>query len=221
MKYQVGHNFWYHRQETTCCQWGGCNGTATLTGKILAILVAFFLTSCGASLKSGPTPIPKTAHYMVDTSRTMNMVQSGTFDVTVIGKSDVDDSYDVKVGYSLRVFLMGNKVGSQIEAIPQTYWDDSWWTVLRKTGHQTTPRFKADHLGYENTITMNGQHYDGCDKVRLYDIDTTGTEASDVVVVAYIVRNTIPVIGAAKFDVSGRMSGSKFYLGADYTNETR
>lgn len=191
-----------------------------------AVVLAFLsivMLSCGSTSPStmfsdhSADPTGQKARYKVDNARTMRAVQSGTFDLLVMGKSDIDNTYNVKIDYALKIVLLGVKTGSQMEAITQNYWSDLWWEELRKTGHQEATGFKVDHLGYENTTTMNGQQYNACDKIKVYDIDTTGTDAKDVVMIAYISRDRIPALGAAKFDTTGVMSGTKFFLGADYT----
>jgi len=207
----------------------------------LGVLIALFF----ADLSFGQDfprrdPLGEVADYKVDraSARTSSMIQSGTMKAAVFGfHPDHADgpSYSVKIDYTLRIQFVGNRSGTEFVTAPESYFTPQFMQDLRANGEFISDSFKVQHLGFSDARTLDGGFYPNCDKVRIYDIQTVenglirfagqllqssddhepNVGFEDLVIVAHI-KEGLPVLGAAKIDVSGKYEGARVKAGADY-----
>lgn len=174
------------------------------------------------------------ADYLLDKdpNRTMKMIKSGTVTASVVNFQEsgpTGPTYEVSMDYHFKVSLMGNYDGTQSTNLEEEFFTPQFIENLRKTGHYEGPYFKADHKGYADAKTMDGNFYPHCDKVLLYDlknpnpfmdmlaesVGVTRADLKDGKVLAHIYPG-IPVLGAVKIDMSGVSSGMNVKAGGDY-----
>ena len=185
-------------------------------------------------------PIGEVADYKVDrnSSRTTGMIQSGDMKAAVTSfQQDNPDgpSYDVKIDYTFKIQFMGTRTGTEMVNVPEAYFTPEFMQDLRTNGEYISDSFKVQHQGYADVRTMDGGVYPNCDKVRIYDVQTaqigivgiarqmlvvsgdpsTDSDFEDMEIVAHI-KEGLPVLGAAKIDVSGIYQGMRVKAGADY-----
>lgn len=208
--------------------------------------IATVLTICLSSISFGSTnpdrdPIGENADYKIDrsSSRTSPMIQSGTMKASVTGYlPDHADgpSYAVKIDYTFKIQFMGTRTGSEIVSVPEVYFTPEFMQDLRANGEYVTDSFKVQHQGYADVRTMDGGIYPHCDKIRIYDVQTTAAALTPIIDVARQllahpgqpsndfedmeiighIKEGLPVLGAAKIDVSGIYQGRRVKAGADY-----
>lgn len=203
------------------------------------VVVSMSVGLCGFS-SVARDPLGETADYKVDrnSSRTTSMIQSGTMNASV-DSYDPDNadgaSYAVKIDYTLKIQFMGTRSGTEMVTVPEEYFTPEFMEDLRANGSYSSESFKVEHLGYADVRTMDGGVYPNCDKVRIYDIDTSkggkfvdfakmllasgqqhfDGDFEDMEIIGHI-KEGLPVLGAAKIDVSGIYQGMRVKAGADY-----
>lgn len=177
-------------------------------------------------------PVGETAHYKVDNSRsrTSRLIRSGTFDVDVASYKAEQRAYGLVMEYELNVVLRGRESGQESLDAPQEYFTPEFWQTLREEGSYESEQFKVQHLGYATVRNMDGETYENCDKVRIYDIEQMtefsrlghqlarvdrNSRMEDMEIVAHV-KEGFPVLGAVKLDVKARYSGQNIKAGADY-----
>jgi hypothetical protein len=213
--------------------------------KAAATMLALGLSSTVfASTGTGPDrdPIGEFADYKVDrnSSRTTSMIQSGTMkaEVTNFIPDHADGpSYEARIDYTFKIQMMGTRTGTEIVTVPEVYFTPEFMQDLRTNGSYVSDSFKVQHQGYADVRTMDGGVYPHCDKIRIYDVQSeiaatvpminvarqllgpTGQQPDgdfeDMEIIAHI-KEGLPVLGAAKIDVSGLYQNMRVKAGADY-----
>lgn len=184
--------------------------------------------------------VGETAYYKVDTNpeRTTSAIQKGSFvfDVARFNPETPNGpAYDMKFNYDLTItFPIGRRTGFEIFQLPESYFSPEFWEQLRRDGEFNHPKVKLKHEGYADVQTPDGRSYTHCDKVFIYDIDTSsqflreladaladaeglerGHSIQDLEIHAKI-KEGIPSLRAASLDISGKIDGFPFTIGADY-----
>lgn len=195
-------------------------------------LILSFVSVLGSfQLHAQPDPVGQKAHYLLDTDpkRTSSMIQSGSMDAFVnqlVTNENGEPAYEVLLSYKFNIQFVGLKEGLERPLIDKHYFDEEFLINLRETGYYESPNFKAKHLGYTNTTTLNKKTYKNCDKIFLYDIQETtvfrqmaesilSEEIEDLVGLA-LISPGVPVLGAVKLDLSGTYQGLPVKAGGDY-----
>ncbi len=207
----------------------------------LGILAAFTVSSIAMGSVEDRDPVGESAYYKLDrtASRTSSLIQSGEL-TTHVTRALPDDgsgpAFEVNIDYTFRIQLLGTRTGTETVNVPAAYFTPEFMMNLRQTGHYESAKFKVDHEGYADAVTMDGHHYAHCDKVKIYDIqqgfddggviavaksllDVGGAGPDDQIdnlVIHAQIFEGVPVLGAVKLDVSGRYSGMNVKAGADY-----
>lgn len=206
-------------------------------GVVLALTLAS--TSYG-SVSANRDPVGEVANYKVDRNsrRTTRMIQSGVMkaEVTTFQAGHPDGpAYEVTIDYSFKIQTMGTRTGTELVSVPEAYFTPEFLEDLRINGEYISDSFKVQHLGYADARTLDGGIYPHCDKIRIYDVQNSelgvvgiarqmldfGTEGStvsdfeDLEIFAHI-KEGLPVLGAAKIDVSGKYQGMNVNAGSDY-----
>lgn len=198
-------------------------------------------------------PIGETAHYKLDknSKRTSSLIKSGIMDAEVkekITDEQNGDQFNNNIKYDIDVKFIGRKQGENMVQVPAAYYTPEFMEDLRKNGTYEHPKFKAKHEGFADAKNMDGKEYKNCDKIFMYDIDTSaGLDGSQGLIalakplidsaiaglvaqygpgilaneiedleIRATVHTDVPVLGAAKLDISGSVSGISFIAGADY-----
>ena len=205
----------------------------------MRVLVAttLFWGMCWAGVAVGQDdPIGEAADYQLDndSSRTSSMIRSGTMGATVTGELPEEEGqrvYEVTLDYDLNIRWMGRQQGSCLLPVRQEFFTDAFLERLRAGEIYESPYFKAVHQGFGDARNLDGNFYENCDKVFLYDVDPSLCEmlmsnlaGSDDDISPYLedVEITVhmhpaaPVVGAVKIDMSGRHSGFDFKAGGDF-----
>ncbi|MCB0422199.1 MAG: hypothetical protein KDD61_14470 [Bdellovibrionales bacterium] len=190
--------------------------------------------------------VGESASYELDRSRqrTTGMIKRGEVDAMVADFLPNDPngpSYLVNLRYDLKVSFVGNKQGELGLSATQDFFTPEFLERLRNEKEISEPKFKIRHIGFGDAQLKGGHSYPSCDIVEIYDIDTTqansfnilglaysilqeaaiqagpgaAAEIEDMMIKAYVCAN-IPVIGAAKIDMTGKTSGYNFKAGFDY-----
>ncbi len=182
-------------------------------------------------------PLGEVADYKVDraSARTTGMIQSGEMRAAVTTHEPNSASYDVQINYTFRIQFMGTRTGTEMVSVPEVYFTPEFMQDLRDNGEFISDEFKVQHLGYADARNLDGGVYPNCDKIKIYDVQTKSnglirmadqllraSEAidpaagfEDMVIVAHI-KEGLPVLGAAKIDVSGLYDGMRVKAGSDY-----
>jgi hypothetical protein len=207
----------------------------------LGLFLAFFFPNTSFALEVlARDPMGEMADYKVDraSARTTGMIQGGNMKAVVNAHlPDHADgpSYNVQIDYTLRIQFMGTRSGTQAVTVPEAYFTPEFMQDLRTNGEYISDSFKVQHMGYADARNLDGGVYPNCDKIKIYDIQTMnnslirmadeilnaseGIEPTagfeDMVIIAHI-KDGLPVLGAAKIDVSGVYNGSRVKAGADY-----
>jgi hypothetical protein len=199
----------------------------------LALTIAAMLDVGAVALAQTRDPVGERADYVLDrdSSRTSSLVRSGSLVGYVVQylPDNQPPAYDTHLDYSLRLQIFGSYNGSVGIPIDAPFFTPQFLEDLRVSGHYESPKFKIDHLGYEDATTLAGIAYPNCDVVRIYDIDYSltqlgpmqaqqplgGNEIDNLVIVAHIYYG-VPVLGAVKLDISGTYQGIGIRVGADY-----
>jgi len=154
-------------------------------------------------------------------------------------------AFETAVSYDFEIQFMGNQSGTELVAVAEEFFTEEFLQQLRTNGTYESSEFKIRHEGYADARNLDGKFYPRCDKLLFYDINTSKMErlSASAPVVHMIVQlfnaaadayridpNAsiedlkirahifvgIPVLGAAKIDMSGKYSGVNIKAGADY-----
>lgn len=190
-------------------------------------------------------PVGEQAYYKVDTdrNRTSSMIRSG--DLTAVVKPGFEQGdqliYPVSLNYKFKILFMGTQTGQEIINFEQEVFTEQFLIDLRENGHYESSGFKAEHLGFADAHNLDGRTYENCDKVRFYDITnyqdiklvrmmryffyrslleqgvsvSPETEIEDLELIT-LIQYGLPVLGAAKVDMTGKYQGHNVKVGADY-----
>ena len=211
--------------------------------RFLVVLSFFVFGSVSALAEMQRDPMGETADYALDKNgaRTSSLITKGFGEGIVdqfLPNHENGPSYGVLVSYELVVKLQGTKKGSMRFIFPDEYFTPQFMPDLRKNGTFETSDYKMKHEGMGSTTTLDGGDYKDCDKVMMYDIkdpDSLGfsallaaaagyseedlrtgrAEIQDLVIRTYI-HPSVKVLGAAKLDISGKVSGVSVKVGLDY-----
>ncbi|MEZ4741252.1 MAG: hypothetical protein R3B45_02205 [Bdellovibrionota bacterium] len=203
----------------------------------LFIIPAFLFSLISTAAFSDP--VNEYANYKVDNARnrTSSMIKRGTVRTEVLGFNPEGENgpvYNTNIEYDVTIQLAGRQQGEEVAEIPEEFFSPDFIEKLRQEGEIHYPQFKIRHLGYADATNMDGTSYPNCDKVFIYDIDmqqasalkffqqitgkalaTPADEVEDVEVTA-LITESLPVLGAAKIDISGVARGYDFKVGFDY-----
>jgi hypothetical protein len=152
--------------------------------------------------------------------------------------------YPVTLEYDIRAVFAGRQKGKKLFNVPSEHFDASFMERLRREKLIDQGVFKIKHLGVENVKTIFNENYPACDKVLVYDfkwekvpkfaelihemfeavveeqpgIHPMESSAKNVKLVLYIYKQgqELPVLGAVKVDLSGRVRGMDIQAGFDY-----
>lgn len=190
----------------------------------------------------GRNPVGEQANYdLVKGSRTTGLIKKGTFDSEIVEfkpEAEKGPAYVAKLKYDLKVTFVGRHQGEQNIDVPVEFFTQEFVERLRKEKTIETPKFKVDHLGFEDAETKFGLRYENCDKIKIYDVQMEGqkflshfaralasganpfieiqnSQIEDLEIIA-LRTNGIPVLGAAKIDIKGKAKGYRFKAGFDY-----
>ncbi len=179
-------------------------------------------------------PMGEQAFYDLDKSRSHNMIKSGNFDGRITAfHPDAEEgaAYELTLKYKFDIQWIGVKEGEEKLEIPVEYFSPEFMENLRQTGAFESEKFKVKHEGFATTTTQNGETYENCDKILIYDVDqseapdfallmvgfdqlTSEGEIENLEIRAHIYPN-VQVLGAVKIDVEGDSSGMHVFAGAD------
>ena len=166
---------------------------------------------------------------------------------TVAGK----DAYQSSLTYDLQILMAGKQKGTKSIDIPSDYFSPEFLQHLRDAGQVDEGSFKLKYLGKADVVTQTGARYPNCDKILAFDIkmekdsdfntilnrtlaraywveETTESyvpeedilSVQDVQVVLHV-SSEIPVLGAARIDISGKTRGMDLKAGFDYVAPVR
>jgi hypothetical protein len=206
----------------------------------IALLLFFYANLSFAQEVLVRDPIGEVADYKVDraSARTSGLIQSGVMKaaVTTYQPDHADGpSYEMQIDYTFRIQFVGTRSGTEVVTVPEVYFTPEFMQELRDNGEYITDSFKVQHLGYADARNLDGGFYPNCDKIKIYDVqkpnnglvrmadrllktgDPIDPDAGfeDMVIVAHI-KEGLPVLGAAKIDVSGVYDGMRVKAGSDY-----
>jgi hypothetical protein len=214
-----------------------------MKARLISSLV-LILAAHGQTYAQDRDPEGEEAYYKVEKgSRTSGIIKSGQVDTSVGEKNKVGGkpSYPVDLEYKLKIDIIGTQSGTETIDVPAEYFTEEFLVMLREEKSYEAPKFKIKHQGFVNTETANGEEYRKCDKLFIYDIDTSkfqglraalkaaaiqqakskgidlpkGGSIDDLEITA-LVKYGVPVLGAVKIDISGKYKGTKIKAGADY-----
>lgn len=187
--------------------------------------------------------IGERANYFLDKSsnRTHSMIRSGVVKTKVTGFDRSNNVYKIKADYKLNVMFRGTQRGTRTLDVPPEYMNRELLERLRREKKIVMPKYKLRHLGYKSVRNKDGNRYENCDVIEFHDIDTSGMEMKGLRPFVQIlidaakaqfnlekkeqiknlrikahVHRSIPVLGAAKVDMSGIAQGFSFKAGFDY-----
>ena len=144
---------------------------------------------------------------------------------------------------------MGKKSGSGTTPVDADLLSPELLEKVRKDGALETDKYKIKHLGYETVTTQDGQEYADCDIILIYDIQfgSLAKEASPIgklierllansarmngpdgdgspamiedAKLKLHVHSSVPVMGAAKIDASGKQNNIPLRAGFDFLKD--
>jgi hypothetical protein len=192
-----------------------------------------------ASVAYSRDPIGETAPYLLDKnpSRTTSMIQSGSALATVtqfLPDHANGPSYDVSLDYDFNIQFYGRQKGTTKWAFPQEFFEPRFMERLRQTGSYETPDYKIRHEGFADARNPDGGVYPRCDKILIYDVripelfapflyaaagfgpgEVDNPQLEDLKIRGHMF-STVPVLGAAKLDLSAKVQGMNVKAGFDY-----
>jgi hypothetical protein len=154
-------------------------------------------------------------------------------------------AFEVALSYDFDVQFAGHQQGTELVAVADEFFTEEFLVKLRTDGAYESPDFKIKHQGYADARNLDGKFYPHCDKLLFYDVKTDkesvdGNSAplvrmavkimnaaadaysvdpdatiEDLKILAHVFVG-VPVLGAAKIDMSGKYSGMSIKAGADY-----
>jgi len=154
-------------------------------------------------------------------------------------------AFEVALSYDFDVQFVGHQQGTELVDVADEFFTEEFLQKLRTDGAYESPEFKIKHQGYADARNLDGKFYPHCDKLLFYDVKTdketvAGNSAplvrmavqlldsaadaydvdpnatiEDLKILAHVFVG-IPVLGAAKIDMSGKYSGMSIKAGADY-----
>lgn len=209
----------------------------------LALCASF---SFSAQAESVRNPVGEVANYKLDNNgrRTTSMIRRGKFQAKVLKHmpdSDKGPAYKTQLKFDLTIDWVGRKTGVQAVDVPEQYFQPEFMDELRRRKKMSFPQFKVSHKGMASVRNMDGKRYSNCDKVLIYDVDTSRSYASSpmmdileqsILQVTQVtgayreeiknlrilahVKEGVPVLGAVKVDIAGTARGFDFKAGFDY-----
>jgi hypothetical protein len=189
------------------------------------IAAAFLLLSSSAFAGSGP--VGEKNSYVLNKSRSHRLIKAGVVDHTVT--ADAGDVYDTSMYCRFDVTLVGRKEGTGSMPFPKETFDPAWMEELRTGGVYEGPGYKVVHQGYGTARTADGRVFENCDKIRVYDIDTSnaciqaviasfpaaGPQTESSVEMVALVKAGQPILGFVQLDLALKNGGSTYQLGLD------
>lgn len=178
-------------------------------------------------------------------SRTSSLITDGTFNIKVLERTEDTDNgpaFRSQYEYDLKIQFAGDQNGDGELHIPIEFFTPEFMEKLRQDGEAETNWFKIKYLGRGPTSTSDGRNYPDADKILIYDIETQQSdklpafvaqaihmavkalshnknlakgELEDIKIKGDIVQG-LPVLGAARMDISGKYSGFNIKAGFDF-----
>lgn len=208
----------------------------TMRNFLLFLLPAFLTLSAYGEVN-------ESADYVLDkdSSRTHSFIKSGNMKTKITKFNRSNETYTINAKYNLNVSFMGRQQGQRNIDVPKEYVDGTLLERLRREKQITMPKYKMRHKGYATVRTIDGNSYSDCDIIEFYDIDTSDMDGfyvpylrmlqdtaslqfnferiqadiKDLKILAHV-HQDVPVLGAAKVDLSGIARGFRFTAGFDY-----
>ncbi|MCB0366139.1 MAG: hypothetical protein H6624_15415 [Bdellovibrionaceae bacterium] len=193
-----------------------------------------------------PIRMGEMADYELDKNsrRTSPLVNRGSATAKVVnqGGSGANAFYVISLDYDIDVTYVGGQTGQQNIDTPAYFFTDALMDELRQKKQMDLTSFKIRHLGIEDANTLDGQSYDKCDVVEIYDVQqgalaqgpsviglaeslmadtaaaTTGTMNASVdnLVIRARLHPSVPVMGAVQLDIQASSGGLPLKAGFDY-----
>jgi hypothetical protein len=210
-------------------------------GVVLLSIHGFSSLAIGAEDRN---PLGESAPYELDkgNGRTSAMVISGQSSATVdsyFEDSPIGPGYSVLLSYDFQAYVQGRVQGDMRFNFPESFFTPQFMIDFRRTKYFETPDYKMRHEGRGDAKTLNGQFYRECDIVFTYDIkDPTflaslrqllaaaagidlrseiflSAKIDDVKIRSYV-HPSVPALGAAKVDITGKVNGISVKAGLDF-----
>lgn len=182
-------------------------------------------------------PLGEEANYRIDKNakRTSSMIQKGTALATVpeyLEKTPNGPSFRVDLAYDFDLGFWGKYNGTQSTVIEEEFFRESFLEEIRQKGSYQGKYFNAKHNGYADAKNLDGKFYPHCDLLLLTDLKKPEDlwlvqdgftsplkrrrgELKDMKLLLHISAE-VPVLWAAKLDLSGNYQGMPVKAGGDY-----
>ena len=210
-----------------------------LAPTLATLALASMIATVGHAFNAERNPVGEQAKYILDNNgnRTTSMIRSGSATAVVTARLPDAKAYNVKVAYDMMIDFVGRKSGEKDCATPECFFKSSLMEELRQKKTMQLPFFKLTHQGYADIRNKDGKTYSNTDKILISDIKhapesdlygllemsfmqamaVTGATQAEIQDLKILVHYTtaVPVLGAAKIDMSGKASGHAFKAGFD------
>jgi hypothetical protein len=178
-----------------------------------------------------------------DKTRTTKMIKKGHgfFEIKDLIETDAGEEYKVDYKFTIKVSFYGNKDGKISLMIPKSYFEDSFWTEIRR-GIIQTSNLKIKLKGIKDRVVHNGKIYEDCPVLKIYDIQPTqvhslieviglkavemgiltenddfAEEVQDLVATATI-HPTLNALGVIRMDIDAKVRNYDIKMGFDLKN---
>jgi hypothetical protein len=179
------------------------------------------------------------ANYALDSSsdRTHWMIKSGRGEANITefrADSEGGPAYVVSIGYEFSVRMVGTQKGNIGLLVPATMFTDQFYADLVKNHPVNFTGFSVDYEGMSKATDANGNDYEDCMMLRIFDIDLDNPplagdsnlsilwhkiEGDPVIenpVMHVKAHPNIPVLRAVQIDFSGEAYGFELNAGMDF-----
>lgn len=149
-----------------------------------------------------------------DYDRSSWFIENGKAILTVEDMNAGENKNDLilAISYSFEVTLYKTISGSINIPVPLSMFNEDFTEDLKKNGTLIQEGFKIDYLGTTSAEDFNGNFYDQCTAMRIYDIKDSGF---DDLKFEIRVHPSIPLLGAVELNISGEVEGFEFIAGLD------
>lgn len=171
--------------------------------RILFLCIALALVACGGVgylTFNGPGEF---ANYKKNDDRTSNVISDASGYARIDGETET--AYQVHLEYKVRALMRTHRDELKVD-VEKVFFTEQYKQELRAEGTKQHDDFKVTHRGFDGT----------CDDITISDIEGIGTgEFEDVSVDAHVCPG-VPVMGAQRFDLKGKVRGRRVTIGLDY-----
>lgn len=173
-------------------------------------------------------PIGENMSYTLNKSRSHRFIKSGIVNHTV--KSQTGDAYSTEMYCKFDVTFVGKKEGTGTMPFMNESFEPQWIETLRTGEVYVGPGYKVVHTGYGNARSAGGRVFENCDRLRIYDIDTSnaciqvlfqslgnGPQQSvdnSVEMIAHV-KSGYPILGFVQLDLILFNGNSRYDVGLD------